>query len=113
MTHATQAAAWYDGAMVTLLTIEPLSDAHGMLIVETFNMLFIDRGGKEDGDGDGSGGGWGDGGGNGSGDGSDGYGDGSDGYGYGYGYGGGYGSGGGGYGGRYGRCNVPEEWQAD
>jgi hypothetical protein len=35
--------------MVTLLTIEPINEAHGMLIVEAFNMFFIDRGGKEDG----------------------------------------------------------------
>ena len=52
--------------MVTLLTIEPLSDAHGMLIVETFNMLFIDRGGRPDNGGYGlaylrDGGGFGDG----------------------------------------------------
>jgi len=41
--------------MVTLLPIEPLNDAHGVLIVEAFSRLFIDRGGKEDGWGDGSG----------------------------------------------------------
>jgi hypothetical protein len=49
--------------MVTLLPIEPLNDAHGMLIVEAFSRLFVNRGGKEDGDGwgygDGDGWGWG------------------------------------------------------
>ena len=39
--------------MITLIPIEPLSDAHGMLIVEAFNELFISRGGEEDGYGDG------------------------------------------------------------
>ena len=63
LNRATQAAAWYDGAMVTLLTIEPISDRHGALIVEVFNRFFIDRGGLCDtetcgwgyGDGDGDG----------------------------------------------------------
>ena len=50
--------------MVTLIPIEPLDDTHGMLIVEAFNNLFINGGGKEDGSGDGYGygsGGYGDG----------------------------------------------------
>ena len=56
--------------MVTLLPIEHLNNAHGMLIVEAFNELFINGGGKEDGYGDGwgdryeDGDGWGDGNGN-------------------------------------------------
>jgi hypothetical protein len=76
--------------MVTLLPIEPLSEAHGMLIVEAFNELFINGGGKEDGYGCG----YGDGDGNGDGNGNA----------YGYGYGGGntYGSGG---------AKCPEEWR--
>ena len=56
--------------MITLLTIEPLSDAHGALIVEAFSRLFIDGGGKEDGNGWGNGNGWGYGDGNGDGDGN-------------------------------------------
>ena len=60
---ATPPPVWYDAAMVTLLTIEPLSDRHGTLIVEAFNRFFIDRGGLWDsetcgwgyGDGDGEG----------------------------------------------------------
>ena len=47
--------------MVTLLPIEPLDEAHGMLIVAAFNNLFINWGGQSDGDGDGDGGGYGDG----------------------------------------------------
>jgi len=49
--------------MVTLHTIEPRNEQHGMLIVEAFNKLFINRGGEEDGwgDGDGGGNGWGNG----------------------------------------------------
>jgi hypothetical protein len=48
--------------MVTLLPIEPLDEAHGMLIVEAFNELFINSGGQSDGYGDGDdGGGCGDG----------------------------------------------------
>jgi len=59
--------------MITLIPIEPLSDAHGALIIAAFNKLFINRGGEEDGwgdgdgmgdgirDGDGWGHGWGDG----------------------------------------------------
>ena len=81
--------------MITLLPIEPVSEAHGMLIVETFSRLFINRGGKEDG-----GGGVGlvylrDGGGFG-----DGYGFAADGYGNGC--GGGWDNG---------SVNVPEEWR--
>jgi hypothetical protein len=41
--------------MVTLLPIEPLDVAHGALIVEAFNELFINWGGQSDGDGDGDG----------------------------------------------------------
>ena len=37
--------------MVTLHTIEPLDDKHGMLIVAAFNELFINWGGQSDGDG--------------------------------------------------------------
>jgi len=60
--------------MVTLLPIEPLSQAHGMLIVAAFNELFIINGGKQDGgggqpDGAGSGDGYGWGSGDGNGDG--------------------------------------------
>lgn len=76
--------------MITIIPIEPLSEAHALLIVAAFNKLFIDRGGQPDGGG---------------------------GYGYGYG-GGGYGDGSGGYGdgsgsgfGGGGKC--PEAWQAD
>ena len=87
---------------LTFQQVEPLNDEHHDKIIAAFNKLFIDRGGKEDGDGDGSGDGYGDGS-NGYGDGSNGWGDGSDGY--------GYGSGSGGYDG--GGCNVPEEWQAE
>jgi len=76
--------------MVTLLPIEPLDEAHGMLIVEAFSRLFINEGGQSDGNGDGTGGGTG------------------GGWGNGYGYGGGWGNGdgdGGGWG------NPPEEWR--
>jgi hypothetical protein len=45
--------------MITLIPIEPLDDAHGMLIVEAFNELFINRGGKQDGWGNGVGMGYG------------------------------------------------------
>jgi hypothetical protein len=73
--------------MVTLLPIEPLNDAHGMLIVEAFSRLFINRGGQSDG--------WGDG-------------DGSSGDGYGYGNGGGDGDGDG----NGDDCDkIPEEWR--
>ena len=33
-----------ESPMITIIPIEPLSDAHGGLIVETFSRLFIDRG---------------------------------------------------------------------
>jgi hypothetical protein len=72
--------------MVTLLTIEPINEAHGMLIVEAFNMFFIDRGGQEDGAGNGN----------------------IYGNGYVYGDGDGYGDGGCTYSGK-----CPEEWQAE
>ena len=74
--------------MITLLTIEPLSDAHGALIVEAFNRFFIDRGGLANGRGDGGNG-------NGNGDGA--------GYGWGYGNGDGDGDGNG--------NKCPEEWR--
>ena len=41
--------------MITIIPIEPLSDKHAFLIIEAFNKLFIDRGGKEDGFGCGNG----------------------------------------------------------
>ena len=94
---ATLDRLWYSGNMITIIPIEPLSDAHGGLIVETFSRLFIDRGGRPDGEGVGlvylrDGGGFG------------------DGYGfvaarccYGVGNGGGYG-----FGNPNGKC--PEEW---
>ena len=69
LNRATPAAEWYDGAMVTLLTIEPVSDAHGALIVEVFNRFFIDRGGLWDSETCG----WGYGNGDGEGDGFDEY----------------------------------------
>jgi hypothetical protein len=72
--------------MVTLHTIEPRNEAHGALIVEAFNKLFINRGGQSDG--------WG-----------TGYGHG-DGSGWGNGYG--DGSGNGGFGG-----SLPEEWRVE
>ena len=69
--------------MVTLHTIEPLDDKHGMLIVEAFSRLFINGGGQ-----------------------SDGYGYGGCDYGWRDGWGDGYGTGyGDGYGGEF-----PEEW---
>ena len=37
--------------MITIIPIEPLSDEHGMLIIEAFNRFFVDKGGQEDGDG--------------------------------------------------------------
>jgi hypothetical protein len=62
--------------MVTLLTIEPVNERHGMLIVAAFNKLFIDGGGQPDGFGDGWNHGWGNGGDGGDGgDDGDGYGD--------------------------------------
>ena len=95
--------------MITIIPIEPLSEAHGGLIVEAFNMLFIDRGGKEDGAGYGLG--YGDGNREGNGYGSgDPWGDG-DGRGYGDPRGDGDERGAGGYGNHGGKC--PEAWQAD
>jgi hypothetical protein len=47
--------------MITIIPIEPVSDAHGALIVEAFNMVFIDGGGWPDSDGDGVGYGYGNG----------------------------------------------------
>ena len=73
--------------MVTLHTIEPLDDKHGMLIVEAFSRLFINGGGQPDGFGEGWGYGTGDGDGCSYDYGDDGYGD--------------------GYGGKF-----PEEWSA-
>jgi hypothetical protein len=97
--------------MIILIPIEPLSQAHGMLIVDAFNRLFVGGLEKEDG--------WG--------GGCYGY---SDGYtgGFGIGYGHGFGSdpfsgegwgsgcgycsgGGDGYG--SGDGNVPEEWRTE
>ena len=69
--------------MITIIPIEPLSEAHGMLIVAAFNRHFVDRGGKEDGRGDG--------------------------FGYGDSRGDGWGSGRA----PYVRGNVPEEWRAE
>jgi hypothetical protein len=43
--------------MITIIPIEPLSEEHGMLIVEAFNKHFVNRGGQEDGHGCGYGGG--------------------------------------------------------
>ena len=59
---ATPPPLWYDAAMVTLLTIEPINERHGGLIVAAFNKLFIDGGGQPDGFGDGWNHGWGNGG---------------------------------------------------
>ena len=75
--------------MVTLIPIEPLSEAHGMLIVDAFNRHFISWGGEEDG--------WG-----------YCYGDCYGGNGWGFGYGDGYG---GGF--VPGDGSVPEEWRAE
>jgi len=51
--------------MITLIPIEQVDDAHGALIVDAFNRLFVLNGGENDGygygDGRGSGDGWGDG----------------------------------------------------
>jgi len=70
--------------MIALIPIEQVDDAHGALIVDAFNRLFVLNGGESDGWG--NGGGWGDGNGNGWGDGV-GWGDGN-GNGWGNGYGG-------------------------
>ena len=45
--------------MITIIPIEPISEAHGALIVEAFNRFFVDRGGQHDGYGDGDGDGYG------------------------------------------------------
>ena len=58
---ATLDRLWYSGNMITIIPIEPVSDAHGALIVEAFNMFFIDGGGWPDSDGDGVGYGYGNG----------------------------------------------------
>jgi len=67
--------------MITLIPIEQVDDAHGALIVDAFNRLFVLNGGESDGYGDGNGWGYdigyGDGWGNGRGYG-DGCGDGCD-----------------------------------
>ena len=73
--------------MITIIPIDPISNAHGVLIVEAFNRFFIDGGGQPDGDG---------------------YGDGMS---NGDGYGDGFGSFGDGDGGNYNKC--PEAWQAE
>ena len=78
--------------MITIIPIDPISNAHGVLIVEAFNRFFIDGGGLCDTETCG----WGYGNGNGEGDGFDDY------------YG--DGKGGGGYA-LSGKC--PEEWQAE
>ena len=83
--------------MVTLLPIEPRNEQHGMLIVEAFSRLFINRGGQSDGWGNGYGNGYG-------------YGNG-DGNGNGYGWGDGDGDGGGGDGGNGWGSKCPEEWR--
>ena len=80
--------------MIAIIPIDPISDAHGVLIVEVFNRFFIDRGGQPDGVGVGNGGGYGYG--NRRGDG--------DGLGWDHGFGNGNGDGGG-------KC--PEAWQAE
>ena len=76
--------------MITIIPIEPLNEAHGVLIVAAFSKHFINCANRDHGDGDGNG----------------------DGYGYSYSFGRGYGDG---YGdGRgYGVGNVPEEWLID
>jgi len=81
--------------MITLIPIEQVDDAHGALIVDTFNRLFVLNGGESDDYGDGRG--WGDGDGYGWGDGS--------GWGYGYGNGSGRGNGRG-----DGGTDAPKEW---
>jgi hypothetical protein len=88
--------------MITLIPIEPLDEAHGMLIVAAFSRHFIINGGKQDGWG--NGGGFRDSSGNGYGNG---YGDGGDGYGDGYGNGNGWGDGNGNGG------SLPEEWRVE
>jgi len=57
--------------MITLIPIEQVDDAHGALIVDAFNRLFVLNGGESDDYGDGRGDDYdyGNGGGNGTGDG--------------------------------------------
>jgi len=105
--HASRGPAWYDEHMITLIPIEQVDDAHGALIVDAFNRLFVLNGGESDDYGDGRGGevhgdGWGYGIGRG-----DGVGDGvGTGRGYGLGNGNGWGNG---YG--YGGTTAPEGWR--
>ena len=61
LSRATPPAEWYDGAMIAIIPIEPISEAHAFLIVEVFNRFFIDRGGLWDSETCGWGGGDGDG----------------------------------------------------
>ena len=35
--------------MITIIPIEPINEAHGMLIVKAFNRFFVDKGGQQDG----------------------------------------------------------------
>ena len=78
--------------MITLVPIEPVSEAHGALIVAAFNRLLIDGGGQPDGYGNGWDGDWG----NGNGDGR----------GWGTGAGDGYGKG-------WGGGKIPEAWRVE
>ena len=41
--------------MITIIPIEPVSQAHALLVIEAFNRFFVDRGGSKDGYGDGYG----------------------------------------------------------
>lgn len=41
--------------MITIIPIEPLNDEHAFLIIEAFNKLFVNKGGKTDGYGCGMG----------------------------------------------------------
>ena len=61
LSRATPPAEWYDGAMIAIIPIEPISEAHAFLIVDAFNRFFIDRGGLWDAETCGWGGGDGDG----------------------------------------------------
>ena len=77
--------------MITIIPIEPINEAHALLVIEAFNRFFVDRGGSKDGYG---------------------YGFGNGGYVDGNGNGNGYGFGNGGNGNGYGdKC--PEEWRAE
>ena len=78
--------------MITLVPIEPVSEAHGALIVAAFNRLLIDGGGQPDGDGEGWDGDWG------------------DGWGYGRGWGTRTGDG---YGWGWGAGKIPEAWRVE